>query len=396
MTVIFFCPNILRNAHRHIFQLDRLESEGYNVIMLDATRYYGNIATATEDIILRNRFECVTKDDFYRFRESLDSTPAIFVSFDQYMKFAAPILEILVREQDKVLSYHTKRFSNAHFPTNKFRILFDKVVRTADKILPIHFFGSFYKKKYNIFIPDYYLCSTNYVMPTKAILTIKKENRIVVHSDDINNTIKAGNGTPYKGKQRVGVFLDQVIPFQDRLHPKLTPPIPHEYINSYYENLEVTLKNFKEELKLDEVVVALHPDAVKLEEELKNRFQDFRTMIGATNELIKNADIVFGHSSTALGFAIYYKKPVILIKDKVLMKDFSLIKKFTSFFENAVGFKSIYMDKPFIMPKEPLKIDEKKYENYTRKFLKDNSIYENSYYYAINKIKSDLNKTSLV
>lgn len=73
------------------------------------------------------------------------------------------------------------------------------------------------------------------------------------------------------------------------------------------------------------------------------------------------------------------------------MKDFDLIQKFTSFFENALGFKQIYMDKTFKLPEKPFQIDEAKYDDYIHKFLKDNTIQENSYYYAINKIKSDLN-----
>ncbi|WPY99721.1 hypothetical protein [Christiangramia sp. OXR-203] len=390
MKVIFFSPNILRDAHKQIFQLDRLVKEGFDVVMLDATRFYGNKSTATEEIILNNKIECSTEEDFYNFKQSLGKDPVLYVAFDQYMNFAAPILRILVRKQDKVLSYHTKRFSTAQFPTNKLRIIFDKVVKKADKMLPLHLFAPIYRWKYKIFIPDYYLCSTNYVIPTKAYLTIKKDNRIVVHADDINNIIKEKSSTFSEGL-KIGVFLDQVLPFQDRLHPKITPPIPHEYIELYYKNLEKTLWKLKEELHLDKVIIALHPDAVKLEQELADKFKGFDTRIGATNELIKNAEIVFGHSSTALGFAVFYRKPVILFKDEFLMKDFDLIQKFTSFFENALGFKQIYMDKTFKLPEKPFQIDEAKYDDYIHKFLKDNTIQENSYYYAINKIKSDLN-----
>ena len=362
--------------------------------MLDATKFYGNKSTATEEIILNNKVECAVEEDFYKFRESLGKDPVLYISFDQYMNFASPILRILVRKQDKVLSYHTKRFSTAQFPTNKLRLLFDKVVRKADRLFPIHFFAPIYRWKYKIFIPDYYLCSTNYVIPTKAFLTIKRNNRIVVHSDDINNTISLKKSLTFPEEMKVGVFLDQVLPFQDRLHPKITPPIPSDYVELYYKNLEKTLWKLKEELSLDKVVIALHPDAVKLKQELADKFIGLDTMIGTTNELVMDADIVFGHSSTALGLAVFYKKPVILLKDKFLMKDFDLIKKFTLFFEEALGFKSVYMDEPFELPEKAFKIDEEKYNDYTRKFLKDNDIQENSYYYAIKKVKKDLDQIS--
>ena len=155
--------------------------------------------------------------------------------------------------------------------------------------------------------------------------------------------------------------------------------------------------NLKHELKLDEVVIALHPDAVKLEKELKDKFKGIRTFLGATNELIRDAHIVFGHSSTALGFAVYYHKPVVLFKDQFLMNNFKLIRDFMTFFEKTLGFKSIYMDKPINnLPKNIMSVDKKKYKDYTQKFLKDNKIQENSFYYAIKYINRDLKEQGIL
>lgn len=390
MTVVFFCPNILRDVHRDIFNLDRLKDEGYNFILLDATEYYNHKSTAIDKLILDNRVKCDTKEDFITFKNKFSQGPVLYVTFDQYMKFAAPILNILVRKQDKLLSFHTKRFSSAQFPSNKTRIFFDKVVVKLDKFLPLHYCKPFYKWKHKLYIPDYYLCSTSYLMPTKAYFTIKKNRRIIMHSDDVNHIINNRKPVVIDKNKKTGVFLDQVIPFQDRLHPLLVKEAPPKgYIDTYYTNLENTLNDLKKKFKLDEVVIALHPDAVKLKEELSDKFNGLRTFIGATNELIRDSQVVFGHSSTALGFAIFYKKPIILLKDKVLMNE-SHIRKFILFYEETLGLKTIYMDSPNKVEKDIVSIDDKKYSDYIRKFMKENDIQENSFYYAIKKVNQDL------
>ncbi|MDT0649641.1 hypothetical protein [Autumnicola edwardsiae] len=394
MTIVFFCPNILRDAHKSIFQLERLKKEGYKFILLDATKYYGNESTATEKIILENKVECNSKNDFVAFKNQLPKETVLYVTFDFYMRSAAPILQILIRRNDKLLSYHTKRFSAVHLSQNKFRILIDKIIKKTDKFLPLHLLKNFYKLKNKVFIPDYYLCSTNFVVPSKVYFTIKRENRIIVHADDINQTLSENKSSIFKNEnKKIGVFLDQAIPYQDRLHPLLIPePISDEYKISYYKSVEKILAILKNKFALDEVVIALHPDAIKLKEELSNKFKGFRTFYGETHELIKNSAMVFGHSSTAIGYAIYYKKAVILLKDDYLFENFPLIQKFLMFFHENLDMKILDVESPKELQLSEVQINEKKYNEYIKKYLKDNRINEHSYYYSFKRIEKDLKK----
>lgn len=388
MTVILFFPKILRNAHRSIFQLDRLEQEGYNLILLDATKYYRNDATATEDIILRNRVICTSKEDLINFVRQLPEEPVLYITFDHYVQFATPVLDLLVRKKDKLLTYHTKFFTSTTKPEGRFRSFFDKTIREINQFFPTHFFGWFYRRRYNFYIPDYFLCSTDYCIPTKVFLSIPRENRIVVHADDLNKTLE-DNARILNKNKRTGVFLDQNIPFINVTHPLLcTSPPPEGYIDIFYENLRRIFGKIQKQLDLDEIVIALHPDAVRFEKELEGKYEGFRTFMGETHNLVRDAKVVLGHCSTALSYAVVYNKPVVILKDRYMMEQFP--GKNVRFFIEELGMKDIFMDQEDKFQSEDVKIDKEKYEDYKRKFLKDNDIQENSYFYAIQKIQKEI------
>ena len=394
MTIVFFCPNILRNAHRSIFDLDKLKEQGYDIVLLDASSYYGYKFGATDDLILEHRVTCSKLEDFEQFRDSLPDDSVLFVTFDNYMKFAAPILKLIIRKQDRLLTYHTKRSSGVDLPKGKGRKYIDRFIRVVDKVVPLHHFQFYYRKKHKLYIPDYFLCSTDFLIPTKVFFTVKRQNRISVHADDINETFREDKEIIDK-KSRFGVFLDQGIPFIKQTHVlqfKEEDPLPDGYLETYYENLENSLRRLKRDLDLDEVVISLHPVALRFEEELKNKFSGFRTFMGTTKDLVRDAQVVFGHYSTAINFAVFYKKPVLILTDDILLNAHPIIRDNILFFQKELGMKNYAMDKDEKTVLEENLLDNKKYGDYTRKFLKDNAIEENSYFYAINRIAKDMNK----
>ena len=344
MTIVIFCPNILRDYYKDLFSLEQLLKDGYKVIFLDATKFYGHISTVTEKIILENRVECETRDDFINFKENLPQEPVLFIGFDFYNTFAAPIFQILIRERDYLLSFFTKRFASIDNKNSFQSSVLKKIVRIMDKFLPLHNFKDSVGKRYNTYIPDYYLCSTDYLIPNKVYFTIKKSNRITVHADDINKTIN-NSQTVIKENIKYAVFLDQGIPFLNRTHPKVNKrKIPEDYLIEYYAKVEKHLEKIKNKFNLDKMVIALHPDAVKFEKELNGKFSGFETYIGVTHELERDAKLVIGHCSTALSYAVYYNKPVIILKDDFLMSYNKRIPRAINFFTDTLGMHGVNMD----------------------------------------------------
>ena len=92
-------------------------------------------------------------------------------------------------------------------------------------------------------------------------------------------------------------------------------------INEYYNQLKNLFFQIKKKLNF-EVVIIPHPkNKGKINPYLKNFKTDHR--INAAQKNIKKSKLVISKGSTAIAYAVYYKKPAILIYSNIL-KDFRL------------------------------------------------------------------------
>jgi len=386
MNIVFFVPKILRDSHRYIYDFDHFKATGFNFTILDATIFYGNFATATEEIILNNRYIIKDEKDLINYSQSLSKENILYVIKDHDLNYSSRELKKIIRKGDIILSYNTKTFAEIESPP-KWRLLIENSVRKLSRVLPLHFLKYYYSFFYQIPLPDYYLCSTSYLLPIKAYLTVKPQNRFSVHADDMNHILSTTNNQFVKKGEKLAVFLDQGIPFLHHTHPGVyNEPFPNDYLDNYYSNLITTFSNIKKEFKIDEIIVALHPDAIAFKKELHGKFQGIKTIIGKTKDLIKDADLVLAHNSTSINFAIYYEKPVIILKDAIIYNYHPRIKKLFDFYTNYLKMNSLYMDVDSNFETLQPYIDHNKYKLYKKRFLKDNDIQENSFYYTVRNI----------
>lgn len=392
-TIVFFFINPIRASRRESFQLERLENQGYNIFILDATKFYNSHTDISSSVIYKNTIECQTKDDFIKFKKSLKSEPVLFVASDRYLEIGSSIFNLIISKEDKLLTFKTKSFSDKDFTSNLFRKEIDKTIRTLDEILPLHLFKYYYKWKYQIFTPDYFLCSTKFLIPSKVFLTVKKSNRIIAHADDINETFNKKSSV-INSNRKIGVFIDQGVPFLSDTHPLVYPPgtLPKNYLKTYYEELERTLNQVKEHLELDEIVISMHPSTVHFQKELKGKLSGYNKFIWKTPELIRDSHVVLTHCSTALSYAVFYNKPIILLESEILNKN-KYFNKSIEYFKGSLNLNAVYMDNKIIDITD-LNVDHKCYENYLKRFLKDSAVEENAYYYAITKVINDYNAKS--
>ncbi|SFN73713.1 hypothetical protein [Salegentibacter flavus] len=386
MKIVFFIPKILRDSHRYIYNFDRFEAEGLDFAILDATIFYGNVATTTENIILQNRYIIRDKEDFDNFNQTLPKESILYVIKDHDLNYSSRELKKIIRKNDIILSYNTKTFATLETPP-KWRTLIEKSVRKLAEVLPLHFLKYYYSIFYNIPLPDYYLCSTSYLLPLKAYLTVKPANRFSVHADDMNHIINEPSERFVEEGKKLAVFLDQGIPFLHKTHPGVyKDSFPEEYLDNYYSNLMTTFSHIKKTSNIDEIIVALHPDAVVFEKELYGKFPGIQTIIGKTKDLIREADLVLAHNSTSINFAVYYEKPVLIFKDDLIYNYHPRVKKLFDFYTGYLNMNSIYIDKNLQDQQAKPFIDRERYQLYKNRYIKDNHIQENSYYYAINRI----------
>ncbi|UZH55520.1 hypothetical protein JRG66_01075 [Salinimicrobium tongyeongense] len=381
MTIIFCFTRIFRNSHRKIFQFDKLIEEGHDVKLLDLTHIYGGNPTCNDDYMLNLRTRCLHNDDLISFKENLDSEPAIYVCNDTYLMFARGSFEILVRKQDKLLAFQIKPSPFQFTPDNLVKKILRKLFKTFKK-LPFYF-KSIYLSNRSYYAPDYYMCTTEYDLPLKAFFTVKHENIFIVHSDDANYIVQ--DKTDVSKNERIGVFLDQILPiaFKD-MAPK--------NFDHYYDRLTLTLEELKTYFELDKIIIAEHPESVTAEEELRDKFEGWERTGGKTQQLVKNATYVFAHYSTSIGMAAYYKKPIILLLDKDL-EDVEWIYVAVNTYKDLLNLPVIDMVDRNLSQLDKYEVNETLYNNYVKKFVKDNDeVKENSYHYAIKRIIKDMQK----
>ena len=377
MTIVFCFTRIFRNSHRQIFGLDKLLEEGHNIILLDLSEMYGGNPTSNDELMLRLRKKISDKNELIDFRKSMGSEPSIYVCNDTYLSFACDAFQLLMRRQDSLLAFMTKPSPFQIQKETGMKLLLKKSLMKLP-ISPKLITKSLYRKTHKYFVPDYFLVTSKFDLPLKALLTVKKENIIIAHSDDVNDILE--DETEVQNRERMGVFLDQMLPFAHR--GKID-------IDTYYENLNRTLKKLKKQFNLDKIVVAEHPESVAVEEELKDKYKGYERYRGSTQRLIKNSTHVIAHYSTSIGLAVYYNKPVVLLIDDNLRK-VSWISKAVNTYQRILELPIVDMEKKDISHLDGYAIDKRLYDIYVRKFMKDSEIKEKSYHYAIKRMINDI------
>lgn len=145
---------------------------------------------------------------------------------------------------------------------------------------------------------------TNSLMENVDILKKIKFDKVITvpHMDAVipNRQVLA-----HAKNERVGVFLDQYLPFHLEIQRKRGIYIrPGEY----YQEVRSFLNFAKEKYSLDKVIFCQHPNS--LGEEV-GFLKGLECVKNETQRAVSNADMVFMHFSNSGSFAIQGNKPII-------------------------------------------------------------------------------------
>lgn len=162
------------------------------------------------------------------------------------------------------------------------------------------------------------------------------------------------------------VFLDEdMVYHSDYLHHGLNPVTSEK---NYYTALNRFLYAFENRTGLS-VAVAAHP---RSRYDLRpNLFAGRVAVLGKTAELVRNASLVFGHTSDSQTFAVLWRKPIVLLTTNDLQKSFK---------QPYIDAKSELFDAPLInmdsfdlsnLDLQKLShVNQQKYEDYKRLYIK--------------------------
>ena len=193
----------------------------------------------------------------------------------------------------------------------------------------------------------------------------KNNNIINAHSMDYDVYLNIKD-KPKNNTNHYAVFLDEDMVY----HPDYAledQKIPVTK-NQYYAILAKFLKKFELNSGL-KVKIACHPK-LKIEN-IPNLLQDFECIYAKTAELVMNSSVTLAHQSTALSYAILFKKPLIFLTSNELIK--SWIGPCIENVSQVLNSQLINIDNFFhqgLDIQNFLKVDEKKYKNYLDQYIK--------------------------
>ncbi len=155
-----------------------------------------------------------------------------------------------------------------------------------------------------------------------------------------------------------GVFLDEYLPFHpDHAHSRTTP---YASADEYYPLLRRFFDQV-EQLRGVPIVIAAHPRS--LYEKHKADYFGGRSIVrGQTGSLVAHSDFVIAHASTALNFAILFRKPLLFVTSD----------RFRSSLEYAMRIEQLAE----LLGKQPINLDSTEKIDWDEQFLVDRAAYD--------------------
>ena len=191
---------------------------------------------------------------------------------------------------------------------------------------------------------------------------------IYAHSLDYDNYLSNNKALKLRIKKPYAVFLDQYLPFHPDataffgVDPRCTPEKYYPALNNFFNIFE---KKFNMK-----VVVCAHP---KSDYKNNSNYLYGRKFVkNETINLVKNCNIVFAHCSTAITYAVVYKKPLVFLLSNEYIRSFDnytplvTAKKLNSSYFN-IDDKN---NDSKIQNINLFKIDKKKYKIYKDDYVK--------------------------
>ncbi len=196
-------------------------------------------------------------------------------------------------------------------------------------------YQKFFNKLYNIIeiSPKYYFINNEYSF--KKFLN--HSNKVFKYKS--NQVLQAEKYLKKKSKKNLIVYIDQE--FENSFESKIMNN-KHNLMNKdkFFNCLDLIFKDIESRDKTQKIIIASHFRRSK-----KNLFDKNRkNFFNKTIDLIYNSKLVIAHNSTAINYAILFKKPILLLNFKIL-DSISLINgKVTESFADELKLQKLDID----------------------------------------------------
>lgn len=233
--------------------------------------------------------------------------------------------------------------------------------------------------------PDYMI-----VGGTKSMVDIEQNKTSIIeaHNFDYDFFLKQKNIKQKKFSNFL-VFLDEDGPYHsDFVKLGIKPYVTKK---KYYPAVDKGLNIIAKSLNLN-IKIAAHPRS-----DYENKKIKYQHLIleNKTFELIKDADVVIGHSSTALQLAVIMNKPIIIVTTNEIQNAYYArpYLKLINCFASELGKKIINLDNCHTIQNfnAYLSIEKEKYKKYFETYVKTKRSPDKLLWYiVIEKIEKEL------
>ena len=195
----------------------------------------------------------------------------------------------------------------------------------------------------------------------------KKTSVIKAHNFDYDFFIKKKE-TKSNKKGKFLVFLDEDGPYHsDFIRQEIRPFVTAD---KYFTVIDLGLSEIAKSLNL-KIKIAAHPRSNYDDKQIKYKHTILKNK---TFELIRDADVVVSHMSTALQWAVVMKKPIIFVTTDEIQNEFyaKSYAKHIDYFAATLGKKVVNLSDLSSINNwgDYLNIDEEKYEKYIETYIK--------------------------
>jgi len=199
----------------------------------------------------------------------------------------------------------------------------------------------------------------------QIIMRIKKDAEILqAHTFDYDLYLERSKAVVVA--HNYCVFLDSYFPFHpdflllgNKSMEKVDPEKYYEGLNRFFDNLERQTGK--------QVIIAAHPRSKY--EEKPWCFKSRKVIRGKTIDLVASAEYVILHCSTAINFAVMYKKPLVfLVSDQLNLTPYgTIINNYAKYFKKS----ALNVDRTDnIDLTNELNVNDAAYQNYLSEYIK--------------------------
>ncbi len=362
--IIFLHEHQFTDYYYHHFGIDALKSFGYAVEVWNFALFLQNNAYLQENI------PCTCPWDGHVLYDNkkaavdaiLKLTSSDFVICGiHYTLQTLPVYRALAKSGILCASFLAMALPLGTFPQKK---IYQRKIRKLlslssirDKIfsqIPFHYFGV-HPVNLIFAMGEKYLKSGYPSDNSSEILWL--------HSFDYDLFLQ-NNEMSGAGDQRVGVFLDEYLPYHSDNTAAGLPHIPAE---KYYAKLRQFFDYLEDRFGV-KIMIAAHPRSQY--EDKPGIFGNRPVICGKTLEFVKQSGFVIIHQSMSLNFAVLYRKPLIFtITDDT--EQYLIEDPHPQWLADYFGKKLHNLDREFDIDfTEEMKINDYAYRTYKNDFIK--------------------------